>query len=96
MRVFFIGGLSSTNCVYICHMTTLFNRFTTMLFAFFFFLKVRSSLFEVARKTKYNFWQHLIVTIVLLSMIDLLVIFIPSMKDIFGAIGKIIFKVLGL
>ncbi|XP_040199840.1 sodium-coupled neutral amino acid transporter 1 isoform X1 [Rana temporaria] len=51
------------------------------------FFTVRSSLFEVARKTKYNFWQHLIVTIVLLSMIDLLVIFIPSMKDIFGAIG---------
>ncbi|XP_073476063.1 sodium-coupled neutral amino acid symporter 1 isoform X2 [Aquarana catesbeiana] len=51
------------------------------------FFTVRSSLFEVARKTKYNFWQHLAVTIVLLSMIDLLVIFIPSMKDIFGAIG---------
>lgn len=51
------------------------------------FFTVRSSLFELARKTKYNFWQHLTVTIVLLSMIDLLVIFIPSMKDIFGAIG---------
>ncbi|XP_075065185.1 sodium-coupled neutral amino acid symporter 1 [Mixophyes fleayi] len=51
------------------------------------FFTVRSSLFELVRKTKYNFWQHLIVTIVLLTVIDLLVIFIPTMKDIFGAIG---------
>nr|DBA31170.1 TPA: hypothetical protein GDO54_007064 [Pyxicephalus adspersus] len=51
------------------------------------FFTVRSSLFELARKTKYSFWQHLLVTIVLLSVIDLLVIFIPSMKDIFGAVG---------
>ncbi|CAJ0954590.1 unnamed protein product [Ranitomeya imitator] len=49
--------------------------------------KVRSSLFELARKTKYKFWQHLLVTLVLLILIDLLVIFIPAMKDIFGAIG---------
>ncbi|XP_053572713.1 sodium-coupled neutral amino acid symporter 1 [Bombina bombina] len=51
------------------------------------FFTVRSSLFELARKTKYNFWQHLIVTIILLALIDLLVIFIPSMKDIFGVVG---------
>ncbi|KAM4036123.1 sodium-coupled neutral amino acid symporter 1 [Anomaloglossus baeobatrachus] len=51
------------------------------------FFTVRSSLFELARKTKYKFWQHLLVTIVLLILIDLLVIFIPAMKDIFGAIG---------
>ncbi|XP_063783426.1 sodium-coupled neutral amino acid symporter 1 [Pseudophryne corroboree] len=51
------------------------------------FFTVRSSLFELVRKTKYNFWQHLIVTIVLLTVIDLLVIFIPTMKDIFGAVG---------
>ncbi|XP_068132693.1 sodium-coupled neutral amino acid symporter 1 [Hyperolius riggenbachi] len=51
------------------------------------FFTVRSSLFELAQKTKYNFWQHLVVTIVLLTFIDLLVIFIPSLKDIFGAIG---------
>ncbi|KAM3926957.1 sodium-coupled neutral amino acid symporter 1 isoform 2-T2 [Leptodactylus fuscus] len=51
------------------------------------FFTVRSSLFELARKTKYKFWQHLLVTVVLLIVIDLLVIFIPAMKDIFGAIG---------
>ncbi|XP_077121507.1 sodium-coupled neutral amino acid symporter 1 [Ranitomeya variabilis] len=51
------------------------------------FFTVRSSLFELARKTKYKFWQHLLVTLVLLILIDLLVIFIPAMKDIFGAIG---------
>ncbi|KAG8558057.1 hypothetical protein GDO81_016838 [Engystomops pustulosus] len=51
------------------------------------FFTVRSSLFELARKTKYKFWQHLLVTIILLIIIDLLVIFIPAMKDIFGAIG---------
>ncbi|CAI9611458.1 unnamed protein product [Staurois parvus] len=51
------------------------------------FFTVRSSIFELARKTKYNLLEHLTVTIVLLSLIDLLVIFIPSMKDIFGAIG---------
>lgn len=51
------------------------------------FFTVRSSLFELARKTKYKFWQHLLVTIFLLIIIDLLVIFIPAMKDIFGAIG---------
>ncbi|KAG9469190.1 hypothetical protein GDO78_021069 [Eleutherodactylus coqui] len=51
------------------------------------FFTVRSSLFELARKTKYKFWQHLLVTIILLIIIDLLVIFIPTMKDIFGAIG---------
>lgn len=51
------------------------------------FFTVRSSLFELARKTKYKFWQLLLVTIILLIIIDLLVIFIPAMKDIFGAIG---------
>ncbi|XP_069812083.1 sodium-coupled neutral amino acid symporter 1 [Dendropsophus ebraccatus] len=51
------------------------------------FFTVRSSLFELARKTKYKFWQHLLVTVILLVAIDLLVIFIPAMKDIFGAIG---------
>ncbi|KAM9311702.1 uncharacterized protein PAF06_009549 [Gastrophryne carolinensis] len=51
------------------------------------FFTVRSSLFELARKTKYIFWQHLTVTILLLIVIDLLVIFIPSMEDIFGVIG---------
>ncbi|KAM4675541.1 sodium-coupled neutral amino acid symporter 1 [Discoglossus pictus] len=51
------------------------------------FFTVRSSLFELARKTKYNFWQHLLVTIILLAIINLLVIFIPSMKDIFGVVG---------
>ncbi|KAM4748528.1 sodium-coupled neutral amino acid symporter 1 [Rhinophrynus dorsalis] len=51
------------------------------------FFTVRSSLFEMARKTKYIFWQHLLVTIVLLALVNLLVIFIPSMKDIFGVVG---------
>ncbi|XP_056429962.1 sodium-coupled neutral amino acid symporter 1 [Hyla sarda] len=51
------------------------------------FFTVRSSLFELARKTKYKFWEHLLVTVILLIVIDMLVIFIPTMKDIFGAIG---------
>ncbi|XP_044133008.1 sodium-coupled neutral amino acid transporter 1 [Bufo gargarizans] len=51
------------------------------------FFTVRSSLFELARKTKYIFWQHSLVTVILLAIIDLLVIFIPAMKDIFGAVG---------
>ncbi|XP_053321602.1 sodium-coupled neutral amino acid symporter 1 isoform X2 [Spea bombifrons] len=51
------------------------------------FFTVRSSLFEMAQKTKYNFWQYLLVTVCLLTIIDLLVIFIPSMKDIFAVVG---------
>ncbi|CAH2277984.1 sodium-coupled neutral amino acid transporter 1 [Pelobates cultripes] len=51
------------------------------------FFTVRSSLFEMARKTKYNLLQHLVVTIVLLIIINLLVIFIPSIKDIFAVVG---------
>ncbi|KAJ6653633.1 hypothetical protein lerEdw1_009009, partial [Lerista edwardsae] len=51
------------------------------------FFTVRSSLFELARKTKFNLCRHIAVTLVLLVIIDLLVIFIPSMKDIFGVVG---------
>ncbi|MEE6480764.1 hypothetical protein FKM82_012667 [Ascaphus truei] len=53
------------------------------------FFTVRSSLFELARKTKYIFWHHMVVTIILLALVNLLVIFIPSMKDIFGVVGKV-------
>nr|KAF6375334.1 solute carrier family 38 member 1 [Pipistrellus kuhlii] len=51
------------------------------------FFTVRSSLFELAKKTKFNLCRHIFVTIVLLVIINLLVIFIPSMKDIFGVVG---------
>ncbi|XP_038199129.1 sodium-coupled neutral amino acid transporter 1 [Arvicola amphibius] len=51
------------------------------------FFTVRSSLFELAKKTKFNLCRHVLVTIVLLVIINLLVIFIPSMKDIFGVVG---------
>lgn len=51
------------------------------------FFTVRSSLFELAKKTKFNLCRHVWVTIVLLVIINLLVIFIPSMKDIFGVVG---------
>lgn len=51
------------------------------------FFTVRSSLFELAKKTKFNLCRHIWVTIVLLVIINLLVIFIPSMKDIFGVVG---------
>nr|XP_033813477.1 sodium-coupled neutral amino acid transporter 1 [Geotrypetes seraphini] len=51
------------------------------------FFTVRSSIFELARKTKYNTWQHVTVTVVLLAIINLLVIYIPSMEDIFGVVG---------
>lgn len=51
------------------------------------FFTVRSSLFELAKKTKFHLCRHVLVTIVLLVIINLLVIFIPSMKDIFGVVG---------
>lgn len=51
------------------------------------FFTVRSSLFELAKKTKFHLCRHVLVTIILLIIINLLVIFIPSMKDIFGVVG---------
>ncbi|XP_037369994.1 sodium-coupled neutral amino acid symporter 1 [Talpa occidentalis] len=51
------------------------------------FFTVRSSLFELAKKTKFNLCRHIFVTFILLVIINLLVIFIPSMKDIFGVVG---------
>ncbi|NWT03480.1 S38A1 protein, partial [Mionectes macconnelli] len=51
------------------------------------FFTVRSSLFEMARKTKFDLGHHVLVTFILLVIINLLVIFIPSMKDIFGVVG---------
>ncbi|XP_077026770.1 sodium-coupled neutral amino acid symporter 1 [Tamandua tetradactyla] len=51
------------------------------------FFTVRSSLFELAKKTKFNLCHHILVTFILLVIINLLVIFIPSMKDIFGVVG---------
>ncbi|KAM8971965.1 sodium-coupled neutral amino acid symporter 1-like [Pelodytes ibericus] len=51
------------------------------------FFTVRSSLFEMAGKKKYIFWQHLLVTICLLTVISSLVIAIPSMEVIFGVVG---------
>ncbi|XP_051016223.1 sodium-coupled neutral amino acid symporter 1 [Acomys russatus] len=51
------------------------------------FFTVRSSLFELAKKTKFHMCRHVSVTILLLVIINLLVIFIPSMKDIFGVVG---------
>ncbi|XP_055250446.1 sodium-coupled neutral amino acid symporter 1 [Moschus berezovskii] len=51
------------------------------------FFTVRSSLFELAKKTKFNLCRHVVVTFILLVIINLLVIFIPSMKDIFGVVG---------
>ncbi|XP_037700963.1 sodium-coupled neutral amino acid transporter 1 isoform X2 [Choloepus didactylus] len=51
------------------------------------FFTVRSSLFELAKKTKFNLCRHTLVTIILLVFINLLVIFIPSLKDIFGIVG---------
>ncbi|EMP31913.1 Sodium-coupled neutral amino acid transporter 1 [Chelonia mydas] len=52
------------------------------------FFTVRSSLFELAKKTKYDLCRHVVVTLVLLVIINLLVIFIPSMKDIFGVVDS--------
>ncbi|NXU75269.1 S38A1 protein, partial [Oreotrochilus melanogaster] len=51
------------------------------------FFTVRSSLFEMAKKTKFHLGRHVLVTLALLIIINLLVIFIPTMKDIFGVIG---------
>lgn len=53
-------------------------------------LQVRSSLFELAKKTKFHLCRHVLVTIILLVIINLLVIFIPSMKDIFGVVGTVL------
>uniref|UniRef100_A0A669P7Z1 Solute carrier family 38 member 1 n=1 Tax=Phasianus colchicus TaxID=9054 RepID=A0A669P7Z1_PHACC len=53
------------------------------------FFTVRSSLFELARKTKFDLCHHVLVTFVLLVIINLLVIFIPTMKDIFGVVGTV-------
>lgn len=53
------------------------------------FLQVRSSLFELARKTKFDIGRHVLVTFFLLVIINLLVIFIPTMKDIFGVVGTV-------
>lgn len=53
------------------------------------FLQVRSSLFELAKKTKIELRHHVLVTLVLLVIINMLVIFIPTMKDIFGVIGTV-------
>ncbi|XP_063165449.1 sodium-coupled neutral amino acid symporter 1 [Candoia aspera] len=51
------------------------------------FFTVRSSIFELARKTKFHLCRHIAVTLILLMIINLLIIFIPSMKDIFGVVG---------
>ncbi|XP_026556383.1 sodium-coupled neutral amino acid transporter 1 [Pseudonaja textilis] len=51
------------------------------------FFTVRSSIFELAGKTKFHLCQHIVITLILLMIINLLVIFIPSMKDIFGVVG---------
>uniref|UniRef100_A0A452DMY7 Solute carrier family 38 member 1 n=1 Tax=Capra hircus TaxID=9925 RepID=A0A452DMY7_CAPHI len=51
------------------------------------FFTVRSSLFELSKKTKFNLCRHVSVTFILLVIMNLLVIFIPSMKDIFGVVG---------
>ncbi|XP_052496400.1 sodium-coupled neutral amino acid symporter 1 [Budorcas taxicolor] len=51
------------------------------------FFTVRSSLFELSKKTKFNLCHHVSVTFILLVIMNLLVIFIPSMKDIFGVVG---------
>ncbi|XP_040089753.1 sodium-coupled neutral amino acid transporter 1 [Oryx dammah] len=51
------------------------------------FFTVRSSLFELSKKTKFNLCHHVLVTFILLVIMNLLVIFIPSMKDIFGVVG---------
>uniref|UniRef100_A0A8D0GX90 Solute carrier family 38 member 1 n=1 Tax=Sphenodon punctatus TaxID=8508 RepID=A0A8D0GX90_SPHPU len=51
------------------------------------FFTVRSSIFEMAKKTAFNWIRHIAVTVILLILLDLLVIFIPSMKDIFGVTG---------
>ncbi|EPY76967.1 sodium-coupled neutral amino acid transporter 1 [Camelus ferus] len=54
------------------------------------FFTVRSSLFELAKKTKFNLCRHVLVTFILLVIINLLVIFIPSMKDIFGVVAPLL------
>nr|XP_014343337.1 PREDICTED: sodium-coupled neutral amino acid transporter 1 [Latimeria chalumnae] len=51
------------------------------------FFTVRSSLFELFKKTMPSLALHIGVTIILLVAADIFVILIPSIKDIFGMIG---------
>lgn len=53
------------------------------------FLQVRASLFEMVRKTKFDLRLHILVTSFILFFLNILVIFIPTMKDIFGVVGTV-------
>ncbi|XP_078272749.1 sodium-coupled neutral amino acid symporter 1-like [Rhinoraja longicauda] len=49
---------------------------------------VRSSIVLLLFKGKFNWIHHIIVTVVLLIVVDLLVIYIPTIKDVFAVIGS--------
>ncbi|NWQ73634.1 S38A1 protein, partial [Columbina picui] len=51
------------------------------------FFSVRASFFEVIRKPQFNLRLHILVTTFTLFFLNILVIFIPTMKDIFGVVG---------
>lgn len=40
-------------------------------------------------KGKFNWIHHIIVTVILLTIVDLLVIYIPTIKDVFAVIGRL-------
>lgn len=49
---------------------------------------VRSSIVLLLFKGKFNWIHHIIVTVILLTIVDLLVIYIPTIKDVFAVIGS--------
>lgn len=58
-----------------------------------FILQIRSSITHLFCASKdFSWWRHSIITVSILAFTNLLVIFVPTIRDIFGFIGKICFK----
>ncbi|XP_043823561.1 sodium-coupled neutral amino acid transporter 1 [Dromiciops gliroides] len=51
------------------------------------FLTARESLAEILKKPKFSFGERIVIAVIILGLTDLLVIFVPTMKDIFGVLG---------
>ncbi|KAK2525137.1 Slc38a1 [Columba livia] len=51
------------------------------------FFSVRASLFEMVKRTQFDLRLHILFTCFILFFLNILVIFIPTMKDIFGVVG---------
>ncbi|XP_027714773.1 sodium-coupled neutral amino acid transporter 1 [Vombatus ursinus] len=51
------------------------------------FLTSRESLAELLKKAYFNLGERIVIAVVILGLVDLLVICVPTMKDIFGVLG---------